>query len=174
VDTRLKEHELHMQLEHPDKSALAEHSIDLGHRIQFYDTSILATKTRYMDHIIRETIEIELHPNNMDRDVGFCISKSWKPLMCREATVFSRSDITTDGQSVNMSRYRVHSGICDQILLSVRRLFSEICFLSVWGALSDERSGLLFVFHNLVIYQYLHKTFRLYVFYSSAIYVQYI
>jgi hypothetical protein len=35
-----------------------------------------------MDHIIREVIEIELHPNNMSREVGFCLSKSWKPLIC--------------------------------------------------------------------------------------------
>jgi hypothetical protein len=35
--------------------------------------------------------------------------------------------ITTDGQSVLMSRHRAHSATCDQILLSVRRLLSEIC-----------------------------------------------
>jgi hypothetical protein len=37
--------------------------------------------------------------------------------------VKSRSRITTDGQSVIMSRYRAHSGTFDQILLSVRRFF---------------------------------------------------
>jgi hypothetical protein len=37
---------------------------------------ILATKTRYMDRIIKEAIEIELHPDSMNREVG-----SWKPLI---------------------------------------------------------------------------------------------
>jgi hypothetical protein len=45
----------------------------------------------------------------------------------------SQSHITTDGQSAIMSRYRAHSGTCDQILLSVRRLFSEICCLVFLG-----------------------------------------
>jgi hypothetical protein len=35
-----------------------------------------------MGHIVREAIEIELHPNNMNREVGFCLNKSWKPLIC--------------------------------------------------------------------------------------------
>jgi hypothetical protein len=82
VDTRLKEHQRYIRLEHPDKSSVAEHTVDLGYRIQFHETSILATKTRYMDRIIREAIEIELHPNNMNRVIGFCLRKSQKPLIC--------------------------------------------------------------------------------------------
>jgi hypothetical protein len=81
VDIRLKEHQRHIRLQHPDKSAIAEHGIDPGHCIQFHNSSILAMKTRYMDHIVREAIEIELHPYNINREGGFCLSKSWKPLI---------------------------------------------------------------------------------------------
>jgi hypothetical protein len=42
VDIRLKEHQLHIRLEHPDMSAVAEHRIDQGHRIQFHTSYILA------------------------------------------------------------------------------------------------------------------------------------
>jgi hypothetical protein len=56
----LKEHQQHIQLKHPDKSALTKHSIDPGHHIHFHNTSILATKTQYMDCIVREAIDIEL------------------------------------------------------------------------------------------------------------------
>jgi hypothetical protein len=50
--------------------------------------------------------------------------------------------------------------------------FLKCAFLSLWDALSDERSGLSFVFLSLVIYHYLHQAFRLHVFHSSAIYIQ--
>jgi hypothetical protein len=51
-------------LEGPEKSAVPEYCVDLGHGIQFHDTSIYATQTRYMDRTVRTT-EIELNPNNM-------------------------------------------------------------------------------------------------------------
>jgi hypothetical protein len=78
---RLKEHQRHIQLEHPDKSAAAENSTDQGHYIQFSSSSILAMKTRYMGRIVRVAIEIGLHPYNINREGGFYVSKSWKPLI---------------------------------------------------------------------------------------------
>jgi hypothetical protein len=61
---------------------MVEHNVDLGHLIQFHNTSILTTKTQYMDHIVTEAIEIELHADNMNIVMGFCLSKSYKPLIC--------------------------------------------------------------------------------------------
>jgi hypothetical protein len=75
VDVWLKEHQRHIRLEHPDKSTVAEQSIDQGHRIRFHNSSILASKTRYMYSIVREAIEIEFHPYSINREGGFCLSK---------------------------------------------------------------------------------------------------
>jgi hypothetical protein len=65
-----------MWLYHPKKSAVAEHSINLGHRTPLHNTSVLAKKLRHLDHIIREVIGIKLQPNNMNGEDGFSLSKS--------------------------------------------------------------------------------------------------
>jgi hypothetical protein len=86
----------------------------------------------------------------------------------------------TDSVEVTL-QLTVGQSICRGIeptlgLVTKYYFLSEGCFLkfavlSLWGSLSDERSGLSFVFLSLVIYQYLHQTFMLHVFYSSAIYI---
>jgi hypothetical protein len=147
VDTRLKKHQRHVRLEHPDKTAGAEHRVDSGHRILFHDTSILANKTRP-----REVTETELHPNNTNRRVGFVSASHWSltsapswnlhditsvpatrsyhlkhlPRVYCVCQSQSQSHITTDSRSVSMSWCWAHSGTCDQIFFPPK-LLSCLC-----------------------------------------------
>jgi hypothetical protein len=61
--------------------AVAKHSINHGHIIEFKERQILANKSGYMDRLIREATELDLHPNNINREAGLLPSKTWKPVI---------------------------------------------------------------------------------------------
>jgi hypothetical protein len=82
TETSVKEQYQHIHPYHPEKFVVAEHSINVGHRIQLQNTIILMKKMRQMDQILREAIEIELHLDTVNREDGFTLSWTWKPLIC--------------------------------------------------------------------------------------------
>jgi hypothetical protein len=81
IEARIKKYQGHVHLEQPDRSAVAEHSIDLGYCIQLQDANILFTKHGCIDQMIREAVEIELHTNDMNRVDDLGVNRSWKPLI---------------------------------------------------------------------------------------------
>jgi hypothetical protein len=72
-------HETHT-LDQPEKSVVAEHSINTGHKIDFNNVSVLDRASGYMDRLVKEAVQIRLNQNNINRDNGFTLSRAWNPV----------------------------------------------------------------------------------------------
>jgi hypothetical protein len=74
IETRCKEHMRYIRLHQPQKSAVAEHSVNTGHQIDFSNITILDRTLGYMERIMKEAIHIRLNKENFNRDNGFNLS----------------------------------------------------------------------------------------------------
>jgi len=63
------------------QSALSEHNIEIRHQILFDKTTTIANIISYFPRKYREAIEIQKHPNNLNRDNGYNINKIWKNIL---------------------------------------------------------------------------------------------
>ncbi|KAI5637762.1 hypothetical protein NE865_09544 [Phthorimaea operculella] len=82
VSTRITEHIRSVKNCNTVTSAVAEHALDTdtNHYIRFDKTAILAREKFYVPRKVREAIEISRRPN-FNRDGGWSISPSWKPVL---------------------------------------------------------------------------------------------
>ena len=76
-----KEHSTDLMLNRIQKYALAEHSSKTNHHICLENANIIARVDHYRRRKLVEALEIELHPNNLNRDEGLKLNANWKPLL---------------------------------------------------------------------------------------------
>ena len=67
---RIKEHGADIKNERVCTSALAEHSLKTKHHVRLEETKFLAKEDHLFKHRIREAIEIQRNPSNLNRDNG--------------------------------------------------------------------------------------------------------
>ena len=88
---RLKEHGANIRNQCVRTFSLMEHLEKSKHHICLEDSSLLAKENHYFKRIFREALEIIKHPNNLNRDGGFEVSKNWVPLIkCQNKSDLSR------------------------------------------------------------------------------------
>lgn len=81
ISTRVKEHIRCTKNEDTDKSAVALHSYNTKHSIEFDKTRVIAKVPNYYPRIIRESIEIFKNKNNFNKDDNYRISGTWRPVL---------------------------------------------------------------------------------------------
>jgi hypothetical protein len=80
TEDRCKEHTRHICLGQPQKSAVAEHRVEMRHSIHFSSTAILDKAPVCIDNLIKEAVEVRPNPINFNWYRGFNLSWSWYPV----------------------------------------------------------------------------------------------
>ena len=89
IECRIKEHKRHTANGQHNLSAIAEHAYaNPDHNILFNEAQVLAKTEKYLPRIIKESIEIQKHKNNFNRDDSYKLSRTWINLL-KETKNFS-------------------------------------------------------------------------------------
>lgn len=79
IDCRLKEHKRDVRAGRIERSAVAEHVCNIDHHeMRWDDTRILSKDSKYHQRVIREALEIMRTPNNINREDGYQLSRTWR------------------------------------------------------------------------------------------------
>ena len=81
IQVRLKEHSANIIHDRHQKSALAEHAHHSRHHIRIEETKLITRQDHYSRRKIREAIEIEKFPLNLNRDDGLKLNECWRPII---------------------------------------------------------------------------------------------
>ena len=73
---RFKEHSADLRLQRYQKSSLAEHSLKTSHHVYLENAKIVARVDHYGKIKVMESLDIELNPNNRNRDEGWKLSEN--------------------------------------------------------------------------------------------------
>jgi hypothetical protein len=60
---------------------VVQHSIDVEHQMNFRDVKLLVRTRGYVDHPIKEAVELWLHLGNFRRTMGLLLNHSRYPAM---------------------------------------------------------------------------------------------
>ena len=67
--------------DHHQKLALAKHGHQSRHHIRIEETKLITIEEHYKRRKIREAIEIEKFPLNLNRDDGLKLNECWRPII---------------------------------------------------------------------------------------------
>ena len=81
LKSRVSEHQRAIKFQHPEKSALCEHSISLNHTINWSEVEILKTETDYYKRLFAESWFINEKPEMMNRNDGHAFPFVYKKLL---------------------------------------------------------------------------------------------
>ena len=81
LDARMKEHDRDIRLGKTLQSAVAEHAHSTGHYPNWNNVKYVERDQHWYSRRLKEAIQIQLHPNNINRDNGIEISKAWLPIV---------------------------------------------------------------------------------------------